>query len=233
VSPSEPVTVSFQGNDRESVTAKQARINVSSETRDLQVDVSQIASLPDDVTQSPDNTIQRFNISTTAKESDIESASFQFEVSKSVLPESADPVFYRYQGGEWTALNTSVIEETQSTMTVEMETPGFSYFAIGTETPGQVATSTEVTSQDTTEVPQDSDQTAVSDNDQTGISDSTDPGSSDAGGTPGGNQKQTSGDQSDPNSQSNDLTATDQPGFTLLTIISALIIFAGWRIRRL
>ena len=69
----------------------------------------------------------------------VKSATFDFTVSKARLDEAGlaaeDVSLYRRHGGEWTKLNTSVVEEKQNRYVLKAASPGFSTFAVaGTKT---------------------------------------------------------------------------------------------------
>ncbi|MFC7027844.1 PGF-pre-PGF domain-containing protein [Halomicroarcula sp. GCM10025710] len=121
----------------------------------------------------------------------------------------------RYHDGEWNTLNTNVVEETDNRIVLNVETPGFSYFAVGTQST--------------------SDQTDSDDN-QTDDT-RTDSGDEETGGTPTENGTQTGEQTTDSQSGSEGNAATETsgakgPGFTLLSVLTALMLFVGWRIRR-
>ncbi|WP_342679022.1 PKD domain-containing protein [Methanofollis sp. UBA420] len=73
-------------------------------------------------------------------------ASLNFTVPKAWLeargcaPE--DVVLYRYHGGAWQALTTSIVSEDESCYSFVAESPGFSLFAIGVNTPAPEPTVT-------------------------------------------------------------------------------------------
>jgi len=68
---------------------------------------------------------------------EITGASFRFRVGADLLAErgatSDDVVLYRYHDGEWTALETTLVESTGSAYVFEADSPGLSTFAIATQ----------------------------------------------------------------------------------------------------
>jgi hypothetical protein len=71
------------------------------------------------------------NISTSASDGAIDSASFTTNVSKGVIPANASLRVYRYHDGEWQSLESEVRAESSTTITLDVETPGFSFFVVG------------------------------------------------------------------------------------------------------
>ncbi|MFC7250173.1 PGF-pre-PGF domain-containing protein [Halomicroarcula sp. GCM10025324] len=213
--PGEPATVSFSQSNRGSVSIQQARIYVSTQVENAQVNVAEVSSLPSGVSQPPGQSIRILNISSSIADGDFNNASFQLRISAAAIPDEAEVTVSRYHDGEWNTLNTNVVEETDNRIVLNVETPGFSYFAVGTQST--------------------SDQTDSDDN-QTDDT-RTDSGDEETGGTPTENGTQTGEQTTDSQSGSEGNAATETsgakgPGFTLLSVLTALMLFVGWRIRR-
>ena len=197
VSPGQPTTVTFSRAGRSPISVQQAGINTSSEVQNLQMSVSRVASLPEDVGQPPGRSTQVLNLSASAEDSTISDASFQIRISSAAIPDEANITVYRYHDGEWNALSTTVVEETDTKLILDVETPGFSYFAVGTQAPN----------------------------------DETDSGDGEADGTPT-ESEQTTNNQSGSEDDATETTGVDTPGFTILTVLTAIMLFVGWKIKR-
>lgn len=233
--PGEPATVTFSQTGP--IAVQQARINVSSEVQDLKVDFSSVASLPSDVSQPPSQSIRVLNISTSAPENTIADASLQIHISSIAIPEEGDIIVYRYQGGEWNGLDTTVLEETDTGLVLTVETPGFSYFAVGTQTSDQTDSDEDQTDSDGEETDETPTDTGEDETNET----PTDSGEDETGETPSDSNGETQTPDSDETtnsqSESEDETATettdsDGSGFTLLTVLAALLLFSGWKMRK-
>jgi PGF-pre-PGF domain-containing protein len=199
----EPATVSFSQSTRGSVAIQQASINVSTQVQGAQVDVAEVASLPSDINQPPGQSLRILNISSSLADSNIENASFQLRISTAAIPDGAEVTVYRFHDGEWNTLETTIVEERGSAVTVRVQTSGFSYFSIGTQT-------------------RDS-QSSTDDNETTT---STPDGSSSGEDTP---TAETESNEED--GTGTETTGESGPGFTVLSVVLALLVFAGWRFR--
>ncbi|MFC7027845.1 hypothetical protein ACFQH8_10820 [Halomicroarcula sp. GCM10025710] len=75
--PGEPATVSFSQSNRGSVSIQQARIYVSTQVENAQVNVAEVSSLPSGVSQPPGQSIRILNISSSIADGDFNNASFR------------------------------------------------------------------------------------------------------------------------------------------------------------
>lgn len=203
--PENPATAEFTQSQREPVTLRQANVSVSSEVRDLQIRRSNIASLPADVSQPPDESLELLNISTSAADESVTSASLRIRVSSAAVSSEAMLTVYRYHENEWTSLGADVVEETDDSILLRVETPGFSYFAVGSQS--------------------DSGPTGQ----QTDQSDSGDGSSSDS--SAGDEASGTVARDSDSVDEDTPSQGEDTDGFTVVLLLTSLLIFVGWQTR--
>lgn len=153
VAAGEPVTVTIPDKGQGSIAVQRINVTSSRELQNLQIDSSRVSSVPERVGQPPGQSLRLLNISTSAADSDISSATFQVRIYKSAVPDGAELTVSRYHSGEWSALNTTIVAETDASVTIEVTTPGFSYFSVGTEggTEGDTATTQSVQDNQTTQ----------------------------------------------------------------------------------
>ena len=216
--PGEPATVTFSWTSRGSVSVQQARINVLTQVQNARVDVAKVASLPSGVSQPPRQSLRILNISSSLADSDINNASFQLRISTAAIPDGEDVTVSRYHDGKWNTLNTTVVEETNTEIVVNVRTPGFSYFAVST-------------------------QSVDSDSSTDEQDENSDSSTDEQDGTP-----TNEGQQSDGETQTADTDGTDDtqsgtgdetetsgeggPGFTIISALIAALLFVGWQVRR-
>jgi PGF-pre-PGF domain-containing protein len=205
--PGEPATVTFSQSNHGSVSLQQVSINVSTQVQNSQIDVAEVSSLRSGVSQPPGQSIRILNISTSIADSDIENASFRLRISKAAIPDGTDVTVSRYHDGEWTTLNAIVVQETDTELAVNVRTPGFSYFAVSTQ------------SDDSGTYPDDQDETSTSDDEQTKSE------------TQSGNTEESGGTQTGTGDET-ETTGESGPGFTLISALIAALLFVGWKARR-
>lgn len=131
--PGEPATVSFSQSNRGSISVQQVSVNVSTQVENARFNVSEIASLRRGVNRPPGQSIRILNISSSMANSNIESASFQLRISTAAIADGADVTVSRYNEGQWNTLDTTVVEETESELLINVRTSGFSYFAVSVQ----------------------------------------------------------------------------------------------------
>lgn len=132
IEPGKPAVVTFTSTERTG-GVNRIRLIASASLQNIQVSVTPVNSLPSSVKQPPGTSLRTLNISTSASDDNIKSATFEITLNKSEVPQEATLVVYRYHDGAWNAMNTSVVAESQTTITLKVTTPGFSYFAVGTQ----------------------------------------------------------------------------------------------------
>jgi PGF-pre-PGF domain-containing protein len=99
--------------------------------------VSKVTSLPKDVTPFTQKVYKYLEVtkSVVFKEGDFKNAAIEFKVDKAWLTQNKltaeNVVLYRYVGGKWTELKTTVGKDDGKYVKFSAETPGFSYFLIG------------------------------------------------------------------------------------------------------
>lgn len=97
---------------------------------DFEVTVAEVTEPPEDVDNPPREPRQVVEISTSATAEDISEATIQLRVDSEDITVDDELIAYRYHNGDWTELETEVVTETDTELIVEIETPGFSYFAL-------------------------------------------------------------------------------------------------------
>lgn len=108
------------------------RINLSAAARaeNVTVEVTAVDGLPSAVEQPPGSAVGVLDVAVSASNDEIDRARIELRVNRSAVPDGADLRVYRYHDGEWTPLESSVVDRTETAVVVEAETPGFSYFAV-------------------------------------------------------------------------------------------------------
>lgn len=99
-------------------------------------------SLPSTVEAPPGEQVSQVNISASIPDSSIDQATVTLAISKARVPDGTSLNVYRYHDGEWVPLQTAIVKNTSTTVTVRVRTNGFSYFAVGAvdTTDGEVTT---------------------------------------------------------------------------------------------
>lgn len=130
--PNEPAVVRLQREANSPVSLQQATISTTSPVQELSVSVAKVPSEDTAVDNLPENSVRLLNISSSAPDERVESATLQFQVYNAALPSEGELTVYRYHSGEWTALDTIVTNRGEVATTIEVTTPGFSYFTLAT-----------------------------------------------------------------------------------------------------
>lgn len=213
ISPENPVTVEF---DEQTAThpVQAITLSVSETITDVEVETTAVDGLPSSVSSPPVESMHSVRIETSADDASIQTATLEFAIP---VTENTDPgnfVVYRYHEGSWESLETSVESVSDAEVVLSSETPGFSYFVVGStrESPG--STSTAEASEETTSGA-DADEPKTDDvSESTGTTIATDS-------TGTRNSESTSTDSSG-----------GQPGFGLVLAVLSLSMYLGWRIRK-
>jgi len=114
--------------------------NVKSELKNVDITVQALKTKP--VTASPAAKVYQYIRINTKNVGDnaAESLKISFRVPKSWLSDngldSADITLHRYKSSQWSKLTTTVTGTDDTYVNYEAETPGFSFFAIGSKTGG-------------------------------------------------------------------------------------------------
>lgn len=152
VTADENMIITFDQNASGAATV--SKVSIASATSESDVRVSATpTSLPDRVESPPEAPIQIMNITVEGlSDSEIEKAEVTMTIDKSKLDGASlsQIVVYRYHDGSWQSLTTSVKSTSESSVTVVADTPGFSYYAVGTsDTATETGTDEETNSQQT------------------------------------------------------------------------------------
>lgn len=116
------------------------RTTFANDVTDASIDTTYSATNPSDTvpdlsSQTNADEVAYVNVDNNVAEDDIDSVTFEFSVSRDRLSSaglSPDEVsLYRYNGDEYTELDTSVGSEGDDRVTYTAESPGLSVFAIG------------------------------------------------------------------------------------------------------
>jgi PGF-pre-PGF domain-containing protein len=205
--PGEPATVSFSQSNRGPVSVQRASINVSTQVENAQFDVAEVSSLQSGVSQPPGQSIRILNISSSITDSNIENASFRLRISTAAIPDGEDVTVSRYHDGEWNTLNTTVVEETDTELVVNVRTPGFSYFAVSTQSANSDTSTDEQEETSTNDGQQTENETQTGDTEEDG-------------------DTQTSPDEG------TETTGESGPGFTIISALIAALLLIGWQARK-
>ena len=227
--PDDPGIVEFTQPEREPVTVQRANVSVTSEVRDVQVRSSNVVSLPTDVSQPPGNSIELLNVSTSAADETVASASFQIRVSSAAISGEADLTVYRYHDNEWNSLEVQVIEETDGAVILRVRTPGLSYFALSGSSDSDSASQQNDEKNSGNNEPE-SDDKDSSDSTPSTESESGDESSS-ASSTSNGSDETAAG-ESDSDDQIDPSQGEDTDGFSIILALASLSVFVGWRMTR-
>lgn len=130
VSPGGPAAVQFSKEAREKTGIEQLSIQSAENAEEVSVSVTTIRSLPEDAPTLPDRAVKTMDISVGLDDESIEGATFELTLTKDVDYDGGELTVYRLHDGEWQALETSVAAESESEITLTVETPGFSYFSV-------------------------------------------------------------------------------------------------------
>jgi len=132
VEPGEPAVVQLQKEANSPVSLQQAAVNTTSTVQGLSVRVAKVPSTNTAIENPPENSFRLLNISSSTPDRRIESATLQFRVYNAALPDEGELTVHRYHSGQWTALDTKITNQGEVAATVEVTTPGFSYFMLAT-----------------------------------------------------------------------------------------------------
>jgi cobalamin biosynthesis protein CobT len=113
----------------------------------------------------------------------------------------------RYHDGEWNTLNTTVVEETDTELVVNVRTPGFSYFAVSTQSADSDTSTDEQEETSTNDGQQTENETQTGDTEEDG-------------------DTQTSPDEG------TETTGESGPGFTIISALIAALLLIGWQARK-
>ncbi len=115
---------------------RQVNISLSSDVSRLSIIVSSVENASADAPQGV-TTYAYLKIEKNVNDSQIGGATIDFAVSKSWLEDngisSANVSMYRLVNGTWTELSTYLVSEDTDNVYYRAQTPGFSYFMIGTK----------------------------------------------------------------------------------------------------
>ena len=139
VSPDGPAAVQFSEEAREKTGIEQLSIQSAENAEDVAVRVTSVKNLPENAPTLPDRAVKTMDISVGLDDESIEGATFELTLTKDVDYDGGELTVYRLHDGEWQALETSVAAESESEITLAVETPGFSYFAVRETVPDSSA----------------------------------------------------------------------------------------------
>ncbi|NOZ81109.1 MAG: PGF-pre-PGF domain-containing protein [DPANN group archaeon] len=128
--------------DNVNIPVRQVRVKVTAPLDQVDMDVGELVSQPQDV-ETPAGIVYHYlQIETTGlPQGSIDEALFRFAVSNDWLKENkvseADIVAFRWHDGKWNRLTTRQVTYDGQNAIFEAMTPGFSYFAIAAETPAK------------------------------------------------------------------------------------------------
>lgn len=136
VTPGAAVKMTIVSKD---IGVKEISIEVKNQANNVKITVEKLAGKPATVTKAVSGKIfQYMSIAhTNLGETNIEKATITVKVNTSWVSDNnidKDTVaLYRYAGGEWNKLNTSLKSEDDTYYYYDAETPGFSYFVVAGE----------------------------------------------------------------------------------------------------
>jgi len=125
--------------DKTDIGVTKVTVSVNTEVKNVELSVSSLKAKP--VTTDAAPTVYQYLELTkkNVQDSQADKITVTFRVPKTWLDEnnlaSADVSLYRYKSQEWSQLTTSVVSSDATYVNYEAETPGFSFFAIGSGAP--------------------------------------------------------------------------------------------------
>jgi PGF-pre-PGF domain-containing protein/PGF-CTERM protein len=139
VTPEEPATVRFDSSSGNS-GIDQLSIQTKEAAEDVTVTVTTVTEPPEDAPELPDRAVRTMDISVGIGDDSIEGATFDVTITKDVDYDGGELAVYRYHDGSWNELEATVKSETETELTLSVETPGFSYFAVREKAPEEDVT---------------------------------------------------------------------------------------------
>ncbi len=137
ITPEKPTDVSVSGS-----SVKTIRIEVNNPAKNVEITVRKVEGKPAEVTKV-DNVYEYLEINKgNLKDEDIKGAEVEFEVTKSYINEQGteEVILLRYHNNQWNKLETEKVREEGDNVKFKAKTPGFSYFAITTESSANTIT---------------------------------------------------------------------------------------------
>jgi len=122
----------------ETVSVKEISITAKNKISNLEIEVKQVETLPENITKPVNHVFSYFEINTlNVSEEDIENVSITFRVDVSLANENNidkdSIILNRFKGGNWAPLETSFISEENGEYIYKALSNGFSLFAISGE----------------------------------------------------------------------------------------------------
>ncbi len=137
---------------KEEIGIKEIEISVKNQVNNVRITVTKLEGKPATVVHEVSGKVYQY-IEITAEnlgDENVSQAKIRFEVDTSWINENRidkhTVALYRYANDTWQKLNTTMINETESYVTYEAVTPGFSVFAISGETVKETTTTVTTTS---------------------------------------------------------------------------------------
>jgi len=141
---------------KEEIGIREIEISVKNQVNNVRITVTKLEGKPASVVHEVSGKVYQY-IEITAEnlgEESVSQAKIRFEVDTSWINENRidkhTVALYRYANDTWQRLNTTMINETESYVTYEAVTPGFSVFAISGETVKETTTTVTTTTTSTT-----------------------------------------------------------------------------------
>ena len=137
---------------KEEIGIREIEISVKNQVNNVRITVTKLEGKPATVVHEVSGKVYQY-IEITAEnlgDENVSQAKIRFEVDTSWINENRidkhTVALYRYANDTWQKLNTTMINETESYVTYEAVTPGFSVFAISGETVKETTTTVTTTS---------------------------------------------------------------------------------------
>jgi len=141
---------------KEEIGIREIEISVKNQVNNVRITVTKLEGKPASVVHEVSGKVYQY-VEITAEnlgEESVSQAKIRFEVDTSWINENRidkhTVALYRYANDTWQKLNTTMINETESYVTYEAVTPGFSVFAISGETVKETTTTVTTTTTSTT-----------------------------------------------------------------------------------
>jgi len=129
----ETASLTFANSDRERVGIEEIRLAATTEIESISFSASEVSELPATVEDPPSEPATLLNITTSASNDAIDQATIELAIDQADVTGESDLVVYRYHDAEWNVLDVTVGARTESEIILEVETTGFSYFAVAEE----------------------------------------------------------------------------------------------------
>lgn len=120
--------------EQAATSTQSVSVTSSQDSQNTQFSVFETEEAPDEIEVEPENEVYRYQNFEWEDLEEVEEATIQFTVEDEFVEDAEQISLERLEEDGWTTLETSLEEEQNDEYLFEAETPGFSYFAVTSET---------------------------------------------------------------------------------------------------